>query len=97
MFGPLNLFVMRKTGMGTSQCNNTFTLMERRMSTKVSCTVWTRGKDGDNFKFLPIGIRKDARNSRQDLPSKLEISNCCNFTTLVEIEPDNHHKKIEPS
>lgn len=88
---------MRKTGMGTSQCNNTFTLMERRMSTKVSCTVWTRGKDGDNFKFLPIGIRKDARNSRQDLPSKLDVSNCCNFTTLLEIEPDNHHKKIEPS
>ena len=31
--------------------------MERRMSSKVSRTVWMRGKDGDNFKVLPIHIR----------------------------------------
>ncbi|MCM3454795.1 polycomb protein [Heyndrickxia oleronia] len=25
---------------------------------KVSCTVWSRGKDGDNIKFLPIAIKE---------------------------------------
>ena len=23
---------------------------------KVACTVWARGKDGDNFKVLPISV-----------------------------------------
>ena len=26
---------------------------------KVSCTVWSRGKDGDNIKVLPIAIVAD--------------------------------------
>jgi hypothetical protein len=30
--------------------------MERRVSTKVSCTVWIRGKGRDYFKTLPIDI-----------------------------------------
>ena len=30
--------------------------MERRMSPKGSCTVWSGGKDGDNIKVLPITI-----------------------------------------
>ena len=31
--------------------------MERRMSTKVSRTVWSGGKDEDNIKVLPIDIK----------------------------------------
>ena len=31
--------------------------MERRMSSKVSRTVWSRGKLGDYFKELPIAIK----------------------------------------
>lgn len=31
--------------------------MERRMSTKVSRTVWNGGKSGDSIKGLPIVIR----------------------------------------
>jgi len=30
--------------------------MERRVNTKVSCTVWSRGKSGDHIKALPIAI-----------------------------------------
>lgn len=30
--------------------------MERRVGMKVSCTVWSRGKSGDNIKGLPIAI-----------------------------------------
>jgi hypothetical protein len=30
--------------------------MERRVSTKVSRTVWSRGKGGDYIKALPIAI-----------------------------------------
>ena len=30
--------------------------MERSVSTKVSCTVWSRGKSGDHIKALPIAI-----------------------------------------
>ena len=30
--------------------------MERRMSWKLSCTVWGGGKFGDNIKKLPIAI-----------------------------------------
>jgi len=30
--------------------------MERRVITKVSCTVWGGGKSGDNIKALPIAI-----------------------------------------
>lgn len=32
-------------------------MMERRMSWKLSCTVWSGGKLKDNFKELPITIR----------------------------------------
>ena len=31
-------------------------IKERRVNTKVSCTVWSRGKDGDHIKILPIAI-----------------------------------------
>ena len=30
--------------------------MERSVTTKVSCTVRSRGKGGDNIKVLPIAI-----------------------------------------
>jgi len=30
--------------------------MERRVGMKVSCTVWSRGKSGDDIKRLPIAI-----------------------------------------
>ena len=30
--------------------------MESRVTTKGSRTVWSRGKDGDNLKVLPIAI-----------------------------------------
>ena len=31
-------------------------MVERRMSWKLSCTVWVGGKSRDNFKRLPINI-----------------------------------------
>lgn len=31
-------------------------MMERRVSWKLSCTVWSGGKDGDDIKILPIAI-----------------------------------------
>ena len=31
--------------------------MERRVSGKLSCTVWIGGKDGDSIKVLPIDIK----------------------------------------
>jgi len=33
--------------------------MERGVSSKVSCTVWIRGKDRDYIKVLPIDIVAD--------------------------------------
>ena len=32
--------------------------MERRVTTKVSCTVWSRGKGGEYIKTLPIAINQ---------------------------------------
>ena len=36
--------------------NNNWKLLERRMSWKLSRTVWSGGKDEDNIKVLPITI-----------------------------------------
>ena len=38
--------------------------MERRMSRKLSCTVWSGGKTGDNFKSLPIAIGKSTSDHK---------------------------------
>ena len=46
-------FVMRDGVMGTSQ---DLYLDGTPCAMKVACTVWSRGKAGDNIKCLPIAI-----------------------------------------
>ena len=49
---------MRKVGMVTSQLNVVakYLVDGTPYTMKVVRTVWTRGKDSDNIKILPIGI-----------------------------------------
>ncbi len=41
--------------------------MGRRVSSKVSCTVLSGGKSGDNFKGLPIAITAEDRKCGDDV------------------------------
>ena len=52
------ILVMRKVGMVTSQLNVVakYLIDGTPYTMKVVRTVWTRGKDSDNFKILPIAI-----------------------------------------
>lgn len=51
-------FVMKEVGMATSQLNVVakYLIDGTPYTMKVVRTVWTRGKDSDNIKILPIGI-----------------------------------------
>lgn len=55
VFAVMMLLVMSGGAMDTSQFENK-QIDGTPYAVKVACTVWTGGKDGDDFKVLPISI-----------------------------------------
>ena len=55
VFAVMMLLVMSSGAMDTSQFENK-QIDGTPYAVKVACTVWTGGKDGDDFKVLPISI-----------------------------------------
>ena len=66
--------------------------MERRVSSKDSRTVWSRGKVGDNIKNSPIAIGKNARNKRKGSPL-ITLSNPQSFVQKLIAPTQNHTTK----